>query len=175
MRMGTTVATNALLERKGKPFGLVLTEGFSDLIEIGDQTRPDLFDLSLARKAKVLYEQGDVVEAVERVTLEGWGLNPMPVAQEDLVRHAKEHGMSEEGEVVLGLSGEAVRILKPLGESDARWQSEVNADLPDTVKLGRDLQKLYDRGLRSLAVCLLHSYTYPRESHECSCHPDNYR
>ena len=113
--MGTTVATNALLERKGKPFGLVLTQGFSDLIEIGDQTRPDLFDLSLSRKAKVLYDHGDVVEADERVTLEGWSLNPEPVAQEMLVSSAKGEASSERSEVILGISGEAVRVLQPLG------------------------------------------------------------
>jgi len=116
--MGTTVATNALLERKGKPFGLVLTRGFSDLIEIGDQTRPDLFDLSLSRKAKVLYEHEDVVEADERVTLEGWSLNPTPVTQEDLIAAAEAQPTEEDGEVVLGLSGEAVRVLKPLGVSN---------------------------------------------------------
>jgi len=41
---GTTVATNALIERKGAKTGLITTEGFEDLFEIGDQTRPDLYD-----------------------------------------------------------------------------------------------------------------------------------
>ena len=43
--MGTTVATNALLERKGERMALVITEGFHDLLHIGNQTRPYLFDL----------------------------------------------------------------------------------------------------------------------------------
>src|SRR5690242_6772254 len=43
--MGTTLATNALLERKGVPTALVITRGFADLLAIGDQTRPDLFSL----------------------------------------------------------------------------------------------------------------------------------
>ena len=45
IRMGTTVATNALLERKGKRMALVITEGFHDLLHIGNQTRPNIFDL----------------------------------------------------------------------------------------------------------------------------------
>lgn len=43
--MGTTVATNALLERKGERCALVITEGFRDLLYIGNQSRPNLFDL----------------------------------------------------------------------------------------------------------------------------------
>ncbi len=47
VRMGTTLATNALLERRGAPCGLVVTRGFADLLAIGDQTRPDLFALAI--------------------------------------------------------------------------------------------------------------------------------
>jgi 5-oxoprolinase (ATP-hydrolysing) len=112
VRMGTTVATNALLERKGQPFGLVLTKGFRDLLEIGDQTRPDLFDLSISRKAKVLYRPEHVIEADERVTMEGWSLNPTPTSAEHLLNTSTSS--EEPGEVVLGLSGEAVRLLQPL-------------------------------------------------------------
>ena len=43
--MGTTVATNALLERKGEKCALAITEGFPDLLYIGNQSRPNLFDL----------------------------------------------------------------------------------------------------------------------------------
>ena len=42
IRMGTTVATNALLEREGERMGLVTTKGFGDLLKIGDQTRADM-------------------------------------------------------------------------------------------------------------------------------------
>ena len=45
IRMGTTVATNALLERKGEPCALAITAGFRDLLHIGNQSRPNLFDL----------------------------------------------------------------------------------------------------------------------------------
>lgn len=45
IRMGTTVATNALLERKGERMALVITKGFRDLLHIGNQSRPKIFDL----------------------------------------------------------------------------------------------------------------------------------
>jgi len=45
IRMGTTVATNALLERKGERMALLITRGFKDLFHIGNQARPKIFDL----------------------------------------------------------------------------------------------------------------------------------
>lgn len=53
--MGTTVATNALLERKGERCALVITEGFRDLLYIGNQSRPNLFDLVSKLVKQVLY------------------------------------------------------------------------------------------------------------------------
>ncbi|KAJ5619477.1 hypothetical protein N7510_003461 [Penicillium lagena] len=64
LRMGTTVATNALLERKGMRSALLTTKGFKDLLKIGNQARPDIFDLS-ARRPGVLFEE--VVEVDERI------------------------------------------------------------------------------------------------------------
>ncbi|MCA3551387.1 MAG: 5-oxoprolinase, partial [Rhodobacter sp.] len=55
VRMGTTVATNALLERKGERVLLLITEGFRDLLRIGTQARPALFDLDI-RRPDLLYE-----------------------------------------------------------------------------------------------------------------------
>ncbi|CAM2705572.1 unnamed protein product [Rotaria socialis] len=66
IRMGTTVATNALLERKGERVALLVTDGFRDLLHIGNQSRPKLFDLSV-RIPDVVYEE--VVEVQERVVL----------------------------------------------------------------------------------------------------------
>jgi 5-oxoprolinase (ATP-hydrolysing) len=43
--MGTTVATNALLERKGEPLALIVNSGFKDLLYIGNQSRPKIFEL----------------------------------------------------------------------------------------------------------------------------------
>jgi 5-oxoprolinase (ATP-hydrolysing) len=66
IRMGTTVATNALLERDGEPMAFITTKGFADILEIGNQSRPDIFDLSCA-KASLLYAR--VVEVQERIVL----------------------------------------------------------------------------------------------------------
>ena len=49
VRMGTTLATNALLERRGVPAGLAVTRGFGDLLAIGDQSRPELFSLDIVK------------------------------------------------------------------------------------------------------------------------------
>jgi len=56
VRMGTTLATNALLERKGERFALLITRGFRDLLQIGTQARPDLFALSI-QTSSVLYDE----------------------------------------------------------------------------------------------------------------------
>ncbi|XP_071594695.1 5-oxoprolinase isoform X1 [Heliangelus exortis] len=64
IRMGTTVATNALLERRGERLALVVTRGFRDLLHIGSQARPHIFDLEVA-VPEVLYEE--VIEVDERL------------------------------------------------------------------------------------------------------------
>ena len=64
IRMGTTVATNALLERKGERIALVVTKGFRDVLFIGNQTRPKLFDLAIV-KPEMLYEE--VIEVSGRI------------------------------------------------------------------------------------------------------------
>ncbi|KAI9818315.1 MAG: hypothetical protein M1832_004433 [Thelocarpon impressellum] len=137
IRMGTTVATNALLQRKGEKIALIVTKGFKDCLEIGNQSRPRIFDLAI-RKAEVLYQK--VVEIDERVTLEDYA--------EDPERHKTETESREDGsgdaDVVRGVSSEAVRILRRPAE--------------DTVK--SQMQRLYDEGFRSIAVCLVHGYTF---------------
>ena len=68
VRMGTTVATNALLERKGETTLLIVTRGFKDVLRIGYQTRPELFSLHI-KKPEQLYSA--VVEVSERLDAEG--------------------------------------------------------------------------------------------------------
>ena len=68
VKMGTTVATNALLERKGERTLLVMNRGFGDLLRIGNQARPRLFDLTVVLPT-LLYER--VVEIGGRVDIEG--------------------------------------------------------------------------------------------------------
>ncbi len=74
VRMGTTVATNALLERRGQPTVLAITRGHRDALLIGHQARPDIFALEI-RKPAPLVET--VVEIDERVTAEGEILRPL--------------------------------------------------------------------------------------------------
>ncbi|HUO82806.1 MAG TPA: hydantoinase B/oxoprolinase family protein [Gammaproteobacteria bacterium] len=68
IRMGTTVATNALLERKGEPTALVITRGFADALRIGYQNRPDIFARRIVLP-EMLYSR--VIEARERVGAHG--------------------------------------------------------------------------------------------------------
>ena len=68
VRMGTTVATNALLERKGEPTALITTRGFRDALEIGYQARPDIFAQEII-KPELLYSR--VLELDERILNDG--------------------------------------------------------------------------------------------------------
>lgn len=77
VKMGTTVATNALLERKGERVALLITEGFGDLLRIGTQARPSLFDLDI-RRPDLLYER--VFEIPGRLDAEGAEVRPLDEA-----------------------------------------------------------------------------------------------
>lgn len=74
VKMGTTVATNALLERKGEPTVLAITQGHGDALRIGYQARPKLFERHIV-KPEALYDR--VVEIDERVSVEGEVLRPL--------------------------------------------------------------------------------------------------
>ncbi|MBX3702926.1 MAG: hydantoinase B/oxoprolinase family protein [Steroidobacteraceae bacterium] len=92
IRIGTTVATNALLERRGVPTALVTTAGFGDALAIGYQNRPDLFRLRIDLPAPLYRE---VVEAGERVTAEGEVLSPLDEAPlEDALRKLQRAGIT---------------------------------------------------------------------------------
>ncbi len=104
VKMGTTVATNALLERKGDRTVLIVSEGFADALEIGYQARPRLFDRHIV-KPELLYEK--VVEVQERVSASG-------------------------------------EILTPLDLEAAR----------------RELQAVFDTGIRAAAIVFMHGYRY---------------
>lgn len=133
--MGTTVATNALLEKKGEKTAFVVTKGFRDLLHIGNQSRPKMFDLTI-NKPEVLYEK--VVEINERVTLEAWTES----------RAQRKIDATSDPSFVEGVTGEIIRVLEPLDEKQAR----------------ESLQLAYDEGYRSVAVALMHSYTF--QDHE---------
>ncbi|MBA4010277.1 MAG: 5-oxoprolinase [Phenylobacterium sp.] len=77
IKMGTTVATNALLERAGAKTLLVVTEGFADALVIGDQARPDLFALNIERPEPIY---SGVIEAAERLAADGTVVRPLDEA-----------------------------------------------------------------------------------------------
>jgi 5-oxoprolinase (ATP-hydrolysing) len=82
VKMGTTVATNALLERKGEPTVLAITAGHADALRIGYQARPKLFERHIV-KPEALYDR--VVEIDERISVEGQVLRPLDEAPRETV------------------------------------------------------------------------------------------
>ncbi|KAG7379521.1 hypothetical protein PHYPSEUDO_008498 [Phytophthora pseudosyringae] len=124
IRMGTTVATNALLERDGERTVLVTTKGFHDLLYIGNQSRPKIFDLEI-HMPDTLYDS--VVEVDERLQLVNNEKNRLPTDEK-------------------GISGDYIRVTKDL----------------DVEDLTKKLQAARDDGVESVAIVLLHSYTFPR-------------
>ncbi|XP_061569490.1 5-oxoprolinase [Cololabis saira] len=126
IRMGTTVATNALLEREGERTALLVTKGFKDLLHIGTQARPKLFDLEVA-VPEVLYEE--VIEVDERVVLK---------------RDDCQLPRKTAKRVVTGSTGDSLEV----------WR-ELNVE-----KVEKELKEVLSRGITSLAVLLLHSYTW---------------
>ena len=111
---GTTVATNALIQLRGVRTGLITTDGFRDLLEIGRQKRPDLYDMQ-ADKPQVLVSRDLRLEVVERVRHDG------------TVEHAlDEVGLRRAAEALRDAGVEAVAIcflygfLRPAHEQRAR-------------------------------------------------------
>ncbi|KAL0277618.1 UNVERIFIED_CONTAM: hypothetical protein PYX00_004848 [Menopon gallinae] len=145
IRMGTTVATNALLERKGERMALLINKGFKDLLYIGNQARPKIFDLAI-ESPDMLYDE--VVEVESRV---------VPCKDNDLLFEnidvVGDGGMevfeghfnpTKKWKTVTGLTGENLMVARELNEE----------------KLRKDLSELQQKGLESVAVVLMHSYTY---------------
>ncbi|APS22718.1 5-oxoprolinase [Streptomyces sp. Tue 6075] len=89
VRMGTTVATNALLERRGEPTVLLITEGFRDALRIAYQNRPRLFDRHILLPESV-HER--VIEVPERIDAHGRPVRPLeltPVREQLRAAHAE--------------------------------------------------------------------------------------
>src|SRR5579872_2982636 len=92
VKMGTTVATNALLERKGDRTLLVVNHGFADTLRIGNQARPRLFDLAITLPT-MLYE--DVVEIAGRVGVDGEEIEALDEhAARTAFAHARAKGIA---------------------------------------------------------------------------------
>jgi 5-oxoprolinase (ATP-hydrolysing) len=91
VKMGTTVATNALLERKGEPTLLVTTQGFKDALRIAYQNRPRLFDRRIVLP-ELLYQE--VIEASERMGAHGEVVQPLDAVHlQSAMQAAFERGL----------------------------------------------------------------------------------
>ncbi len=91
---GTTVATNALIEKKGARLGLITTKGFRDLMEIGNQKRPSLYDL-LKDKPESLIPSGLKCEVEERIMYDG--KIKIPLKEQDVldaVEYLRKQGVA---------------------------------------------------------------------------------
>ena len=129
---------------------MLITKGFKDLLDIGNQARPRIFDLHI-KKPSTLY--GDVVEIDERVTLVGYTSDPEheqnaikwsdngTVKQQYTGKGIQNSLGDGSQDVRRGLSGEAVHVLKQVDEEAVL----------------ADLTALYNKGYRSIAVVLAHS------------------
>ncbi|MDX3352160.1 hydantoinase B/oxoprolinase family protein [Streptomyces sp. ME01-24h] len=99
VKMGTTVATNALLERRGEPTVLVVTEGFRDALRIAYQNRPRLFDRRILLP-EALYER--VIEIPERIDAHGRVVRPLDTATAGAaLREARRDGLRSVAVVLL--------------------------------------------------------------------------
>ena len=96
VRMGTTVATNALLERNGERCALAITRGFGDALRIGTQARPDIFARHIVLPEQ-LYDE--VVEIDERIGADGMVVRPLDPAS------TREHlsGLRDQGYAALAI------------------------------------------------------------------------
>jgi N-methylhydantoinase A len=162
---GTTVATNALIERTGAKTGLITTEGFRDVLQIGRHTRPHLFDLKV-RRHPPLVPRHLRLEVAERIAASGEILRPLDEthlgeALATLVGHgvtaiavcllnSYRNPVHEEriGEIIarqypaiaVGLSS---RILPEIQEYERSSTTTINSYL--TPLMGRYLTRLVDK------------------------------
>ncbi|MEM1160266.1 MAG: hydantoinase/oxoprolinase family protein, partial [Pseudomonadota bacterium] len=139
VKMGTTVATNALLERKGDRTLLLITEGFGDLLRIGYQVRPRLFDLHI-KLPELLYER--VAEVPERLDAVGHVITPL---DEDAARAALKSARAD------GIEGVAIAFMHGYLNSDhearvAAIAAEEGFTQVSTSHQTSPLMKLVSRG-----------------------------
>ncbi len=152
---GTTVATNAVLERKGAESGLITTSGFADVLEIGRQMRTDIYELELEPETPVFLAPGARrAEVIERMSSEGEILKPLDEAS---LRHAIATLRTE------GVNSIAVcflfSFLNPIHERRVRDIIEV--EYPDiSVSLSSDVDPAF-REYERTVVTAFDAYTKP--------------
>ncbi|MCK6503699.1 hydantoinase B/oxoprolinase family protein [Myxococcota bacterium] len=138
VRRGTTVATNALLERKGVPVLLLTSAGFGDAAALGDQVRPDLFALHIHRPPPLCAE---VLEVEGRLGLPvGAGEGPAAARVEVLVPHAVDE-LALRRFVAAGLRAAAVVLVHgpQVPEEERRLAAACRAAGFSQVSLGHEV------------------------------------
>lgn len=160
VRMGTTIATNALLERKGVPTALLITRGFSDLLAIGDQSRPELFSVDI-KKPSLLYAR--VLEIDARLAADGTVLSrPDPAPLRARLSQLRAEGIESLAVVVLHayrdgtLERELGALAHEVGFSRVTLSHEVAEEIGllgrgDTTVVDAYLTPLIARYLRTIA------------------------
>ena len=130
VRMGTTVATNALLERKGDPLLLIVSQGFRDALEIGYQARPKIFARQI-EKPSMLYAR--VAEVPERVRADGTVEMPLDLdATREALAAARKAGIDAVAIVFMHAYAypahehETVRLASELGFAQISASHEVS-------------------------------------------------
>ena len=139
VKMGTTVATNALLERKGEATLLVTTQGFGDALRIAYQNRPRLFDRQIVLP-ELLYSA--VVEAQERVAVDGEVLQPLDEAHLR-TQLAKAHAQGVRSVAVVFMHGWRHTAHEQVA---ARLAREVGFTQVSTSHQTSPMMKLVSRG-----------------------------
>jgi N-methylhydantoinase A len=150
---GTTVATNAVIQRRGARTGLITTEGFRDVLEIGRQTRPSQFNLRTP-KADVLANRADRLEVGERITYQGEIQRPL---DEESVRQAA-HALR-----AAGVTAVAVSLINsyrnPVHEQAIK--AILQQEMPDAfVTISTDIAPEY-REYERTATAVVNGYVGP--------------
>ncbi|MBT4845237.1 MAG: hydantoinase/oxoprolinase family protein, partial [Planctomycetaceae bacterium] len=150
---GTTVATNALIQRRGAPVALITTEGFRDLLEIGRQIRPKMYDLK-ADEPPPLVPRKHRIEIKERIDANGGIVETL---EDSAIRKAVETVKASGAEAcAVGL---LFAFLNP--EHERRIGEILKAELPDVfVSLSSSVQPEF-REYERLSTTVLNAYLQP--------------
>jgi 5-oxoprolinase (ATP-hydrolysing) len=184
VRLGTTLGTNALLERRGARSALLLTRGFGDLLELGNQTRPDLFALEINRPLP-LPEQ--VLEVDARLDADGRPIErPEPGQLSRELTKLHQSGFDSVGIAVLNdyragvLEAEIAEVARHAGFAHVATSHQVAPAIgylarASTVALDAYLTPLLRRYLERLTAELPGSRLLLMQSSGGLCQPERFR
>ena len=191
IRMGTTVATNALLERRGERCALLTTRGFRDLLKIGNQARPNIFDLKV-RTPGVLPEEFVEVDECVSLPLLNYGSSSSSTKKKktrdgddgehdgDFSPHSSllppstlraraglDLDLAARADSCALAEAKAAALRSGIDPSLVRFAECSTGETalvrrpPDLVAARRDLEKLLSKGYRSVAIVFKHAAVFP--------------